>query len=143
MAPPVPRYTRVPPPGNPARSEAWALIEAARQIEDGKSKGREALLAAVRLNWQLWTIFQASLIDEQCTMPAEPRGNLLRLANFIDRRTVKILANPEPHLADVLVTINRNIGEGLLEGARAAAAQAQAPAQAPTPAAGMSLRESA
>lgn len=139
MAPPAPRYTRIPPAGNPARSEAWALIEAARQIEDGKSKGRDALLAAVRLNWRLWTIFQASLLDEKCAMPAEPRANLIRLANFIDKHTVKILANPDPQLADTLVTINRNIGEGLLEGARTAAPQAPAP----SPQAPPSLRESA
>src|SRR5579863_7438747 len=141
MASPVKGYARTPAPGNPARTEAWALLESARLIEETKSQGKDALLAALRRNWRLWTIFQASLIDEACTMPIEPRRNLLRLANFIDRRTAELLANPDPSLADELVNINRQIGEGLLEGARGAAAKAQA--QSADASAKPALRESA
>jgi flagellar biosynthesis activator protein FlaF len=138
MAPPVKGYSRTPTAGNPARTEAWALLESARAIEAGKEQGRDALLAALRRNWRLWTIFQASLVDADCQMPLEPRRNLLRLANFVDRRTAQLLADPQPSQADELVNINRQIGEGLLEGARNAAAAAKA--QAPT---STTLRESA
>lgn len=132
-------YTSTPAPGNPARTEAWALLESARAMEETKTKGRDAFLAAVRRNWRLWTIFQASLIDEDCQMPMEPRRNLLMLANFIDRQTASILADPTPDKADELVNINRHIGEGLLEGARASAMKAQTSVPATT----SSLRESA
>ncbi len=136
-------YARTPAPGNPARTEAWALLESARLIEEAKSQGKDALLAALRRNWRLWTIFQASLIDDGCTMPIEPRRNLLRLSNFIDRRTAELLANPEPSLADELVNINRQIGEGLLEGSRATMAKAPAAPQAMDAPAAPTLRESA
>jgi flagellar biosynthesis activator protein FlaF len=132
-------YTKAPGTGNPARTEAWALLESARAIEDAKTKGSRELLTVVRRNWRLWTIFQASLVDSDCTMPMEPRRNLLMLANFIDRQTVQILSDPSPERVDVLVSINRQIGEGLLEGARNSASKQQT--SAPTPMG--SLRESA
>jgi flagellar protein FlaF len=110
-------------------------------MEGAKSRGPVELLAALRKNWRLWTIFQAELIDADCKLPQELRGNLLGLANFIDRHTAQLLANPEPKDIDVLVNINRQISEGLLEGQRAASAKAAASAgTAQTPEA---LRESA
>ncbi len=136
MAPPAQKYARMPAPGNPAKTEAWALLESARTMEAEKAGDKAKLLEAVRRNWRLWTIFQASLLDAECTLPKEVRANLLGLANFIDRHTAQILGDPEPAKIDVLVTINRRIGEGLLEGQRNAAARA---ATAPVPS---QLRES-
>ncbi len=137
MAPPAQKYARMPAPGNPAKTEAWALLEAARLMEAGKTRDKSELLDAVRRNWRLWTIFQASLLDDACTVPMEVRSNLLGLANFIDRHTSQVLTSPEPEKIDVLVTINRRIGEGLLEGQRNAAAKA-----AGAPPATVQLRES-
>jgi flagellar protein FlaF len=108
-------------------------------MESAKSQDRATILEAVRFNWRLWTIFQTDLIDQNCTLPAEVRGNLLGLANFIDRHTAGILANPAPGQVDVLVNINRQIGEGLLEGQRNARAKATAVGDAPP----ATLRESA
>ncbi len=93
----------------------------------------------MRLNWRLWTIFQTDLVDQNCTLPSEVRGNLLGLANFIDRHTAGMLANPDPSQVDVLVNINRQIGEGLLEGQRNARAKAAATDDKPP----AQLRESA
>jgi flagellar biosynthesis activator protein FlaF len=141
MASPAQTYARTPLPGNPARTEAWALLEAARLMAAAKDKGREEILAAVRKNWRLWTIFQVSLVDADCKLPDPVRGNLLGLANFIDRHVAQILADPDPKHLDVLIHINRQIGEGLLEGMRAGAAAAQnTPAAATSP---KSLRETA
>ena len=139
MALPPKGYSRAPAAGNPARTEAWALLESARALEDAKTKGRDELLAAVRRNWRLWTIFQASLLDKDCQMPEAPRRNLLTLADAIDKQTARILAEPLPEHVDLLVNINRQIGEGLLEGARNATAKQQT--AAPTPVG--TLRESA
>jgi len=108
-------------------------------MESAKSQDRASLLEAVRFNWRLWTIFQTDLVDQNCTLPAEVRGNLLGLSNFIDRHTAGILANPEPSQVDVLVNINRQIGEGLLEGQRNARTQAATSADKPP----AQLRESA
>jgi len=119
-------YQRTPEPGNPARSEAWALLEAARQLNQTKDGPIDAFRVALRANWRLWTIFQASLIEPDCALPPELRGNLLGLANFIDKQTVDLLAKPDPAKVEVLVNINRQISEGLMEGARANAARAEA-----------------
>jgi flagellar biosynthesis activator protein FlaF len=139
MASPTRGYAKVPSPGNPAKTEAWALLESARLMEEAKTKGSDELLAAVRRNWRLWTIFQASLSEAECTVPAELRRNLLALANVIDRQSARLLANPDPAQVTPLVNINRQIGEGLLEGARNSTVKQQAIA-APS---GGTLRESA
>jgi flagellar protein FlaF len=140
MALPAQRYARTPAPGNPARTEAWALLESARLMDGAKTKGSGELLAAVRRNWRLWTLFQANLVDAECTVPMAIRANLLGLANFIDRHTAQLLAKPDPAQVGVLVNINRQIGEGLLEGMRAAAAK---PPEAPPAQAPGALRETA
>jgi flagellar protein FlaF len=148
MTSPAKAYQRTPEPGNPVRSEAWALLEAARKLNQTKDEPIEDFRAALRANWRLWTIFQASMIEPDCTMPDEIRGNLLGLANFIDKTTVELLAERDAKKIDALVNINRQISEGLLEGARADAARAAAsatktPASATSTDAPVSVRKSA
>lgn len=126
MAPPAKAYQRTPEPGDPARSEAWALLEAARKLNQTKDASMDEFRSALRANWRLWTIFQASVIEPDCPLPNEVRINLLGLANFIDRTTVQLLAEREPTKISALVNINRQISEGLMEGARAKAAAAAA-----------------
>ena len=123
-------YQRTPEPGNPARTEAWALLEAARELYQARQAPIDVLRGSLRRNWRLWTIFQASLLDPECQVPTETRANLLGLANFIDRQTAELLAKPDPAKVDVLVNINRQISEGLLDGQRAGVAR-QPPPPAP------------
>jgi flagellar protein FlaF len=120
---PASRYPRIPEQGNPARTEAWALLEAARELSQVKRLPLDERRAALRRNWRLWTIFQANLLDPGCTVPTETRRNLLGLSNFIDRQTAHLLANGEPDGIDVLININRQISEGLLDGQRATVAR--------------------
>lgn len=107
-------YSRVPQPGNPRNTEAWALMEAARRMRDAKAKGKEDLLKAVRLNWRLWTIFQSNLVDPEAPIPMPIRENMLALSNFVDRRSAELLSNPQPDLVDALVNINAQIAGGLM-----------------------------
>jgi flagellar protein FlaF len=108
-------YSRLPAEGNPRNTEGWALLESARRLQDAQRNGAaEQVLAAVRLNWRLWTIFQASLLDPQCEVPDSLRGNMLSLANFIDRRSAEIIGDPEPTKLGALININLQIGGGLL-----------------------------
>ena len=82
---------------------------------------------AVRLNWRLWTIFQAEMSDEKSPAPADLRRNMLNLCNFVDKRVVAVLASPTPEQIKALISINRQIAAGLLS---------QVPGQSsPTPAA--------
>lgn len=71
------------------------------------------MLTAVRLNWRLWTILQAELLDPDCPLSDDVRGNVLSLAQFVDRHTLEIITEPKPEKLDVLIAINRELAGGL------------------------------
>lgn len=73
------------------------------------------MIGAVRLNWRLWTIFQAELLDPDSTVAMDIRTNLLSLAQYIDKHTVDFLAKPTPDKIDTLVNINRELATGLYQ----------------------------
>lgn len=132
-------YSSVPSPGNPVQSEAWALVEAAKRMAEAiLNSDNEAARATLRLNWRLWTIFQADLSENEDRVPPQIRENMLRLCQFVDKATVKLLAEPTAEGINNLVNINRNIAQGLLASAehavevsQGAGVQAAAPAEAP------------
>jgi flagellar protein FlaF len=103
--------------GSSARdTEAQALLEAARRLDTaaGSEDNRDAYRAALRLNWRLWTIIQADVSSEGSPLPDEIRQNILSLSVFIDRHTVKALAEPDRGKLSILIDINRNIAAGLM-----------------------------
>jgi flagellar protein FlaF len=102
--------------GNPRETEGRALLEAARRMSEAQNAPEDAtaLRSAARLNWRLWTIFQAELSQPDCQVPVDLRSNMLNLCNFVDKRVVEVLANPKPDLLDALISINRQIAAGLL-----------------------------
>ncbi len=102
--------------GNPRETEGRALLESARRMSEAQSKPEDkaGLSTVARLNWRLWTILQAEICAPECALPTEIRQNMLNLSNFIDKRMVGILANPQPEKLDILITINRQIASGLL-----------------------------
>ena len=116
-------YTRVPAPGVPTYTEAWALIEAARRMAASCDYGnkddmadRKKIRDSIRLNWRLWTIFQAEMTtDEADQIPDQIRLNMLTLCKFVDEHTIETLRDPEPEKIRTLIEINRNIAAGLLE----------------------------
>ena len=114
--------------GSPRETEGRALMEAARRLSIAKDNpgDRAGLIETVRLNWRLWTIFQSEVSEAEAGLPAELRENMLTLCNFVDKRTVEILADPKPDMLDVLININRNIASGLLADTPAAAPAEQA-----------------
>jgi len=108
-------YSSIPAAGNPRETEAWALTEAARRMSTGQAESVpiDDFLAAVRLNWRLWTIFQAELSEPECELPLEMRQNMLSLCNFVDKRSVEIISTRERALAGVLINVNRQLAAGL------------------------------
>ena len=107
-------YETPPAPGNPREVEAWGLTQAALRLKAAKESGVEAeILAAVRINWQLWTILQAEMLDPNCPLPADIRGNGVSLANFIDKHSMELIATPNRARLDVLININRELAAGL------------------------------
>lgn len=118
----VKKYERRPTGGNPAQTEAWALIEAAKRMavsityDAGDVKAtKDARKASLRLNWRLWTIFQAELTTERSDVPEDLRINMLTLCKFVDKHTVGALVNPTPEAITILIDINRNIAAGLAQ----------------------------
>ena len=79
-----------------------------------RGKARDEILDAVRLNWRLWTIIQAEQYDPDCTTEKSIREGLLNLSNFVDKRSLDLLARPNPTKLEVLINVNRNIAAGLL-----------------------------
>lgn len=128
--------------GPPQLTEAWALTTAARKLLEAKEAPADLdnLTNAVRINWRLWTIFQAELTEPTNPLPREIRQNLLSLAAFVDKQSMALLAEPKVEGLDVLININRQIAAGLSESAQREQSAAQAaPVQAEVPAA--SLRD--
>jgi len=117
-------YGRVPQPGLPTYTEAWALIEAARRMAAAADsagadatniKERNRVRDSLRLNWRLWTIFQAEMtVDDRSNLPDDVRTNMLTLCRFVDKHTVEALKDPVPGKIATLIEINRNIASGLL-----------------------------
>lgn len=119
-------YSSAPLPGSPRQTEAWALTESARRMSvslEAMEKAQPIELPAakrvlrdsVRLNWRLWTIFQAELTLENSTVPLEMRHNMLTLCQFVDNQTVTCLAKADRSSVEPLIGINRNLASGLME----------------------------
>lgn len=124
-------YAQPPEKQDPRLIEAWGLTQAALLLRSAKESGdANEMRAALRLNWRLWTIFQAELLAPECTIAADLRSNVLSLAAFIDKRTMALLADTDPAAIDVLVNINRELAMGLYESVDARSApETEAPAQ--------------
>jgi flagellar biosynthesis activator protein FlaF len=127
----IKKYDRVPEAGAPAQTEAWALLEAAKRLAaaivhgpDNNKETRELRKKALRLNWRLWTIFQAELTQDRPDLDPEIRRNMLTLCQFIDKHTVGALFKPTAEALSTLIDINRNIASGLLNMPEAPAAKA-------------------
>lgn len=92
-------------------SRAADMLAQARQAEEGQRD--EQIVDAVRHNLRIWTLFQAELLEPEHPMPDELRQNLLNLTAFIDKRSMELIADPQPEKLDILIAINRNIAAGL------------------------------
>src|SRR6185503_2989650 len=93
--------------------EAAALYKGARMLEacqrDWESPERPARLEeALRFNQRLWTLFQTELSRPDHGLPLQLRVNLLRLSEFVDRRTFQLMARATPDKLQVLIDIDRN-----------------------------------
>lgn len=99
-------------------------------MKDCKTGGNtDAMLAAVRVNWRLWTIIQSDLLDPECLVPDEVRANVLSLAQFIDKHTLDVIAHPSADKLDVLIAINRELAGGLYTAPSATEGEASVPAE--------------
>ncbi|MDP6717435.1 MAG: flagellar biosynthesis regulator FlaF [Pirellulaceae bacterium] len=99
-----------------SQTEARALLETARRMAVAKERMEDLdeYRAALRLNWRLWTIFQADVASDENPLPPGIKANILSLSVFIDKHTVGALTEPEERRLEVLININRNVAAGLM-----------------------------
>lgn len=108
----------------PREIEARALIKAATLLEAAqKDPVSEDFKNALRMNWRLWTIFQADLTSPNNPLPDEIKANVLSLSIFVDKQTMSALYEPTAQKAGILININRNLAAGLLQRPQSASPQ--------------------
>ncbi|HRC26129.1 MAG TPA: flagellar biosynthesis regulator FlaF [Alphaproteobacteria bacterium] len=104
--------------------EARVLLKAVRKMqdlqEDWEKIIHDRLDETLHYNRQIWLMFyDAALENADGTRPNDLRSNIINLSNFVFKRTVEILANPEKRKMDALIDINRDIAAGLMSGLKA------------------------
>jgi len=100
---------------NPIEREAFLLVKAASQIQAAKDcwLDRDILDTALVYNRRLWTVFISSLLEADHPLPLPIRQNVVNLGYFVLNHTLSIEAKPEVERLSVLISINKNIAEGL------------------------------
>lgn len=102
--------------------ESRALIRTASALNEVKEHWetkRGDLPEALEKNRKLWTIIASAMQEEDCPQPKEVRTNITNLALFVFKKTMEVLANPDPNGLGILININMNIAKGLTEHADA------------------------
>ena len=99
----------------PHAAEAEAFSKAARLLNQARtgSFDYETYATALRFNQTLWTIIQADLGRDGMHLHAELRRDILNLSLYVDKQTIKALADPKAEHLGGLVEINRTIARGL------------------------------
>lgn len=98
-------------------TEAQALLRCAGFLEAAQQPDVPYMdyAEAVRHNQQLWTLFQAALVDADNPLPEHLKDTLKGLSIYVDRRTLRALAEHKAELLNILITINKEIAAGLME----------------------------
>lgn len=98
------------------QADSMALARAANLLDDGLRQGsRVQLEDALKRNQRLWGQIERIVGPDGHPLPIKVRADLLSLARFVRRQTLKALISGA--VADVrpLIDINREIAAGLAE----------------------------
>jgi flagellar biosynthesis activator protein FlaF len=104
---------------DPREVEARVLLKAANMLQDLQTNWNADNLAQIdetlKFNRQVWMIFFDTAVENKDgNRPDDLRSNIINLANFVFKRTVEILGDPQREKLEALITINRNIAAGLM-----------------------------
>ena len=99
--------------------EARVLLKSARMMNDlqndWEAMTTEVLEETLKYNRQIWMMFyDTALENPEGDRPNDLRSNIINLANFIFKREIEVMSNPQKDKLDVLVNINREIAAGLM-----------------------------
>ena len=113
----------------PREVEAMAFTKAALMLEEAKSTldDYDSYASALKFNQLLWTIIQADVVDKENKLPPQIKANILSLSIFVDRQTIKALADTKEYHLNVLININKNLAEGLMAQANDPQVEASTP----------------
>ncbi|MCL2672798.1 MAG: flagellar biosynthesis regulator FlaF [Alphaproteobacteria bacterium] len=103
-----------------------AKLNALKQDWDGDS---EITAQVLEMNRKLWTILVAEAIEPTNPLPQDVKQNVVNVAYFIFKHTLKMLAQGQAQGLDVLININLNVAKGLSEGLAHKRAEEKAKAQ--------------
>ncbi|WP_321502548.1 flagellar biosynthesis regulator FlaF [Breoghania sp.] len=102
---------------NPRDLEATLLMKAAGKLQNVVDNWDEMtsadLTEQLTYNRRLWTYLLAAVREEQNPLPDQIKMNITNLGVFIMNRTLEVLRHPNPQRIESLISINRNIAEGL------------------------------
>jgi len=102
---------------NPRELEANLLSKSASNLQrvrdNWEGASRTDLVAALRFNRRLWTVFMSSMADPANPLPRDVRENVANLAIFIAKHTLTLQLEPAAQKLDVLININRQLAAGL------------------------------
>ncbi|WP_417670873.1 flagellar biosynthesis regulator FlaF [Roseibium sp.] len=102
---------------SPRELEATLLMKAAARLQLIKDEWEETSFAdkdeALTYNRKLWTILVTSATSAESQLPQEIKNNLASLGVFVFKHTMAIMVDPVPEKLNTLISINRNIAEGL------------------------------
>jgi flagellar biosynthesis activator protein FlaF len=106
---------------DPRETEARVLLKSAQFLLDAQNNWddlpKDYLVETLKYNRDIWMMFYDTAVENtEGTRPKELRNNIYNLANFIFKREIDILAKPEKQKLDILISINRDIAAGLMEG---------------------------
>ena len=96
--------------------EAEVLIKYAsklNRIRENWEEDKNTLDDVLEKNRKLWTVLVDGINTEENKLPVEIKQNIANLALFIFKKTVSIMAHPDPNALESLININLNIAKGL------------------------------
>ncbi|MET0314602.1 MAG: flagellar biosynthesis regulator FlaF [Hansschlegelia sp.] len=101
---------------SPRERDAQVLLRAAARFAAAQSAtpfdvtgAREA----ATFNRKVWTVFLSAASREDNPLDAATKQNIKKIALFVMDRSLSVEIDPKPEQLDALITINRNVAEGL------------------------------
>lgn len=99
--------------------EGQVLLKAAKMLHDLQNtwdlSDQDAIEKALKYNRQIWVMFyETALENPDGDRPDDLRSNIINLANFIFKRELDIISDPQKEKLDALININREIAAGLM-----------------------------
>ncbi|WP_321339377.1 flagellar biosynthesis regulator FlaF [Breoghania sp.] len=102
---------------NPRDLEATLLMKAAGKLQNIVDHWEEMtpadLTEQLTYNRRLWTYLLAAVSESENPLPDQIKTNITNLGVFILNRTLEVMREPNAQRLASLISINRNIAEGL------------------------------